>query len=169
MPENVTPRDAWDVAAMQQPLSQAECEFRDRFVNEYLVDYDAFRATIRMGFLKDFASDTAAKMMCDPYVQRQIKVEEAKVQASGTVKDDARVKQVMASLFEQAHFHGHGASHGARVSALKTIADILGMNAPVKTEAKVDITQTVQFYLPSNGRDPQAAPPAEPAPVAVAP
>ncbi|HEY3473407.1 MAG TPA: hypothetical protein VGK56_02295, partial [Anaerolineales bacterium] len=45
----------WDPAVMELQLSPVEKDLRDRFVSEYLFDYDAYAAAVRIGFLKTVA------------------------------------------------------------------------------------------------------------------
>jgi len=61
-----------DPQRTEQPLTEREIAVRDFFVNEYVKDFDAYRACIRMGFLAAFAIDQAKIFMSDGYVLRKI-------------------------------------------------------------------------------------------------
>lgn len=137
-------------------LSDAEREFRDRFVTEYFKDYDFFAATIRMGFSQQYAGDYAKKMMFDPYVRK--KIADAENALDHNADPEAQKKEVFKLLKREAVFNGHGSSHAARVSALGKLADFLGMEAPKKTQSEVTVNGGIQFYIPHNGRDPLPEP-----------
>lgn len=53
-------------------LTPQEQAVRDFFVNEYVKDFDAYKACIRMGFLSAFAIDQCKSFMADGYVLRKI-------------------------------------------------------------------------------------------------
>ncbi len=117
--------------------SQAEIEFRDKFVREYLVDYDYTGAAIRVGFAENVAHLYGRQFKHDAYVQRCI----ANATSAEYDDPDAAMKQqkqrVLNSLMKEANYKGPGASHAARVSALSKLAQIHGLEAPTKTVSKV--------------------------------
>lgn len=61
-----------DPNRMEKPLSEREIAVRDVFVSEYMKDFDAFRACVRMGFLGTFAIEHAKTFIQDGYVLRKI-------------------------------------------------------------------------------------------------
>lgn len=61
-----------DPNRMEKPLSEREIAVRDVFVSEYMKDFDAFKACIRMGFLGPFALEHAKTLIQDGYVLRKI-------------------------------------------------------------------------------------------------
>lgn len=108
-------------------------ERRDRFIAEYLVDFNGALAYIRAGGPCTTASKMSSQYLREPYVARKIRecidsLEEAKL---------INRKRVLAGLVREANYMGIGASHSARVSAYSKLASILGMDAPVKVDAKV--------------------------------
>lgn len=141
----------WRAQHMQPELSQAEREFRDRFVTEYLVDYSPVEACIRIGFAKEYATEYSHMYMLDSYVQNEVKRREVIANVEGAESDDGFRKRIKASLFREAH--NQFAKPSSRVAALKALADIYGMNAPTKIETNVKVESNVKFYLPDNGRD----------------
>lgn len=130
--------------------SDAERELRERFVTEYLVDYNAYAACLRVGFHSQFATDYAKKFMEESFVRKLIKQHELAAESEGEA--DTNKRRIMAALFKEANYHGPGSSHSARVSALAKLTTLFGMDAPTKSESKVTVNQPVQFYLPENGR-----------------
>lgn len=141
----------WQAQHMAPQLTQAEREFRDRFVTEYLIDYSPVEACIRLGFAKEYANDYAHTYMLDGYVQREVKRREVLENTSDGNGDEAIRKRIKAQLFREAH--NQFSKPTARIAALKVLADIYGMNAPVKSESTVRVESNVKFYLPDNGRD----------------
>lgn len=136
---------------MQRELTEAERQFRDRFVTEYLIDYSPFEACLRLGFAKEYATDYSAQYMGDTYVQCEIKRRETEENVATADSDEGIRKRIKASLFREAH--NQYAKPSSRIAALKVLADIYGMNAPIKTELTATVTSNVKFYLPDNKRD----------------
>ena len=121
------------------PITAQERELRDMFVREYLKDHDYRGAAIRTGFLPQFADQYAKQFAEDPYVRKQIDMEMTRPL---TKEEEAEHERVMkriidARLLKAACYEGHGASHGARVSALSKLATIYGMDAPLKVEQTI--------------------------------
>lgn len=128
----------WDKLVMTQELSPAEKALRDRFVTEYLVDYDAWAAAVRIGFLSTVAVQYAQMLLQEAYVQQEIRrltIGESKDEKAA-IKE--RRRQVEAGLLREAHRMGPGSSHMGRVQALKALAKIHDMEAP--TRIKNDVT-----------------------------
>lgn len=119
------------------PMTPREKALRDWFIREYLVDYSYTGAAVRVGFADSIAVEYGQKFRYDPYVQRKL------AEYCGRCADDPeyeavqRKRRILTSLMKEANYHGPGASHGARVSALSKLAAIEGMEAPTKTESKV--------------------------------
>lgn len=61
-----------DPIVMEQSLSDSEKAVRDKFVEEYLKDKDAYLATIRTGYLESVALNYAQIFLRCTYVQRKI-------------------------------------------------------------------------------------------------
>lgn len=113
-------------------LSPKQKARADEFVLQYLVDFNATRAFIRMkGELDPFdevdlnyASNAGYQMTRWPYVAQRI--EEAMREAEQ--KNIVSVNDVLFGLKREAHYHGVGASHSARVGSWGKLATILGMD-----------------------------------------
>lgn len=116
-------------------LTHREKALRDLFVNEYLVDYDAKSAAIRVGYGQSYAHEMATRLMQCSYVQQQITLKEKTTEE----EDDAAMrKRVITGLIREANYKGPGCSPSARVAALSKLAAIQGMDAP--TRSKTEIT-----------------------------
>lgn len=98
----------------------------DRFVREYLRDYDAVAACIRLGYNKHSAEAFATQFLESPHVQRGIKNSE-EAETEDEDDPDVRKRKIIAALNREAHYFGPGSSQGARVAALAQLAKINGM------------------------------------------
>lgn len=121
----------WADQAMVQDLTTREREIRDRFVDEYFHDYDPIAAAMRCGFMHGFAQDYAKVFMREPYVQQQIK--ERQLAPITKEEDEIDKRRVRRMLFREAEIQ-RGAG---RVAALAQLKNILGMDAPIKTQQEV--------------------------------
>ena len=98
----------------------------DRFVEQYLRDYDAVEACRRLGYGGDHALAFAKQFMTYPYVANRIRdVEEAEKDE----EDEAEImrRRVKAGLMREANNYGEGSSQSARVAALFALGKIAGM------------------------------------------
>lgn len=129
--------DFWNEMVMQPALSQAEIALRNKFVDEYLTDFDALAAAIRIGFLRSVAEEYAQQLIQDPYVQQQISKRQAELEANPKEAAKRRRRLTEMALYREAHYKGPGSSHAARVSALAKLAAIYDMDAPTRIEKKV--------------------------------
>lgn len=118
----------WNDMVLQPSLSPAEKQLRDRFVTEYLVDYNAWAACVRVGFIKSVAMTYASELMEDPYVRREISRRELERRVVTTdVDENAKARthsQLESWLLREANYMGQGSSHSARIAAINTLAKI---------------------------------------------
>ena len=117
-------------------LSAGAKALRDRFVKEYLNDYDAVAAAGRIGYARQFAREYSYRFMQEPYVLQQIKNAETSIEDGES--DEAMKKRIMTGLIREANYRGPGCSQSARVAALSKLASIAGMDAP--TRSKLEMT-----------------------------
>lgn len=116
---------------MEPELTEREKELRNKFVDEYLVDYNGFKAAQRVGFQAAFAKDYALKFLSESYVAQRIKaVEHAKTDPVAVEKYNK--ERVIATLIEV--MTCDWAKHSARVAASAKLAAIYGMDKPVETK-----------------------------------
>jgi hypothetical protein len=121
-----------DLVGLNLPPEQIT--LRDRFVEQYVIDYDAVAATRRLGYPGDFARDIAVKFIHCPYVNRQVQKFEDAQDVNGNLDQEQR--RLIAALRKEAAYYGPGSSHAARVAALGKLASLRKMDQPVK----VDVT-----------------------------
>lgn len=107
-------------------------ERRDKFIVEYLFDWNGPNAYIRAGGPATTATKMAAQYLKEPYVLQKIKETVDALEEAQLINR----QRILAGLVREAHYHGIGASHGARVSAWAKLASIKGMDAPLKIEGK---------------------------------
>ena len=96
---------------------------RDRFVQEYIVDFNGTLAALRIGIPAASASKQASELLREPYVQKKLQ------EYILLVEEDVLVdrKRVLAGLVKEANWYGMDSSHSARVQAYGKLAKILGM------------------------------------------
>jgi hypothetical protein len=128
----------WDPLVMQQALSPQEKALRDKFVTEYLVDYDAWAACIRVGFLKSVAIEYAGHFMQEPYVQQQIALRQQGEPGNTKEQEAIERRLVKQWLIQEARYKGPGASHSGRVQALGHLKNMLDLDGTKKV--KKDVT-----------------------------
>ena len=124
------------MSEMADTLTKQERALRQRFVEEYLTDYDAFAAAIRLGYQEAFAQQYAKQFLTEPYTLKLIKEKEAEFGI--LTEEDQHRKKIVAGLYREAHSRFNSGS--ARVAALTQLAKIIGIEAPVKTEQQVKLT-----------------------------
>lgn len=136
MADNDTPQ-YWNSLLLDPVLSPQERDLRDRFVTQYLIDYNAWAAIVRVGFLKSVAAQYASDFMQEPYVQREIARRQLAEDADPKTALKNKKKWVEMNLLQQAQFKGEGSSHSARVSALSKLCNIYDMDGATKVKATV--------------------------------
>jgi phage terminase small subunit len=132
------------VEKFARDLTNAEKALRDRFVNEYVVDFSAQNAATRIGYSADYAYDMARKFMQEPYVLQKIK--EAKAESGMLTDTDEHKRRIQEMLYTEAAIGRN------KVAALNSLKDLLGLNAPTTQRVEVTNKQPVQFYIPQNNR-----------------
>lgn len=137
MAGNESGRRDWEQQMLTASMSPAEKTIRDQFVDQYMLDRDAYGACVRIGYVGPLAVQKGFEFMEESYVRQRIAHFE--FMEDENPKEALRRKQkiVEASLLREAHRFGSDKSHAARVKALTTLAAIYDMNAPVKTRTEV--------------------------------
>lgn len=127
------PTSPWDDSLMAEELSPAEKFLCDRFVEEFLVDFDAFEAAKRVGYVHSVAAQYASEFMNKPYVVREI-TRLKRISPEDEEDQAEKDYQLALSALRQAIQHGPYAS---RVAAVKRMAAMRGWDAPTKTQQEV--------------------------------
>ncbi len=124
------------MSELAETLTKQEKALRQRFVAEYLADYDSVGAAIRLGYQEAFAQQYAKQFLTEPYTLKLIREKEAEFGI--LTEDDQHRKKIVAGLYREAHSRFNSGS--ARVAALTQLAKIIGIEAPVKTQQEVRVT-----------------------------
>jgi phage terminase small subunit len=111
-----------DPRQLEQPLTEEQRLLRDHFVDQYLKDFNAFQACIRIGFQVPFAIEWAQRLFQDGYVQRKIQ----HMTRTQTI-DDAEAKKLLENELLRIAQCG---SDTARVSAIGKFMDMKGWSKP---------------------------------------
>ena len=107
-------------------LTPKEQALRDLFVSEYLVDYDAVLACMRIGFNKSHATQNSIKFLDESYVQRKIK-ELTYKSPEDEENEEEKDKRLVLAVLREASQNGPFSS---RVAAASKLASILGLDKP---------------------------------------
>lgn len=119
--------------ATEDRLPLAKKMFLDRFVAEYLHDFNSSMAYIRAGGNPNHATSGGPASLRTAYVQNQIRtlsehLDEEKLVTRG---------EIVMGIKREANHYGDDGSSSARVKAWATLAKIKGMEAPTKVQAEV--------------------------------
>lgn len=90
-----------------------------RFVEEYLIDLNATQAAIRAGYSERTANEQASRLLANAKVSAAV----ARAQAERSDRTGVTLDYVLSRLAVEAEREGEGASHAARVSALKVLRE----------------------------------------------
>ena len=119
------------------------------FVREYLVDLNATQAAIRAGYSKRTAKSQGQRLLTNVDVQRAI--QSAITKRAEVV--DITAEKVLVRLWEEGNLKEDGASHAARVSALKLVGLHVGLKfterhefgglggGPIQLETPLDLSK----------------------------
>lgn len=111
-----------------------------RFVEEYLIDFNATQACIRAGYSEHTAQAIGTENLTKPLIKAEIDRHVKSLEESALVTKEMVIK----GLLSEAKVFGEGSSHSARVSAWAH----LGKHLNMFTE-KVELTGKVQVDLMS--------------------
>ena len=116
-------------------MSPAERLVRERFVHEYLFDFDPSAAARRVGFHGPEAVEAGRKLMDETGVQRMISERMRQYDPAKEVT----MGRVLAGLMKEANDRGIGSSHSARVASYMGMAKIMALGETNKTETNVNL------------------------------
>lgn len=119
----------------EDTLSEDEQMLRKAFVDAYIISRNPIEACVSIGFMSAYAASWAESFMKEGYVLRLIKQMDEIADSKETTL--ARRNKYRAWMEKQANYYGEDASHGARVSAIKALMQIEGMDEPTPDEGQV--------------------------------
>lgn len=148
----------WDRSIeYESDLTPDEMMLRDAVVTEYLFDHSWVNACKRLGMNSNMAQEYAQRFESDSYVQKRLKDfelrEAAKPEANKKAEFDQKKQRIIQQLEAQAVYNGPGASHAARVAALKQLSVIYGFEAPKQTKVDVGVSSGVMLVPMIGGTD----------------
>lgn len=117
----------------------------ERYIDEYVFDFDAVKACQRLGYSPEVAQQQAVLIMRDPGTQTRLR------EAMEDQRLDSRLpNRVISMLMREANDYGEGSTGAARVSALRQLSNILGMDdLPQKQkEIEADVVDGSVMVLP---------------------
>lgn len=130
--------------------SEAQKRIFDRFITQYLRDYDGYAACLRMGYSQPSAEANWQRLLTEPYVANAIKDREETEDIDDEEGIEKRQRMIIKALVREAHSFGPGSSHGARVAALDRLAKLSDMD-----KTKIEHTHLGGvMYVPAVETDP---------------
>lgn len=105
-------------------MDPQEKRLRDMFVDEYLKDYDSYRACLRVGFQSNFAVEYSKKFLAEPYVQRRL----ADLQRTPSISPEIQEQQDKALVLSVLRQAAQNGLYATRVAAASKLASIYGMD-----------------------------------------
>lgn len=110
---------------------------QQRFIEEYLIDFNATQAAIRAGYSENSAGQIGEQNL----KKLEIKSEIDRLTAQMTEKAIVTKEMVLQGLLDEARMYDEGASHSARVSAWAHLGKHLGIFMDkVELSGKVEVT-----------------------------
>ena len=108
-----------------------------RFIEEYLIDFNATQAAIRAGYSENSAGQIGEQNL----KKLEIKSEIDRLTAQMTEKAIVTKEMVLQGLLDEARMYDEGASHSARVSAWAHLGKHLGIfTDKLELGGKVEVT-----------------------------
>lgn len=135
-----------DPRQLEPALTEKEVILRDAFVAEYLKDFDAYQACLRLGFQTTYAVQWASTLFNDGYVQRKIMFMTRKLEPSPEqdAMDRATVEVTLRKVMQRG-------SDSARVAAVREFRALKGWGEGdgSVTEDLADMFKRVAQQLPA--------------------
>jgi phage terminase small subunit len=104
-----------------------------RFVNEYLIDFDATNAAKRAGYSENSARTIGCDNLNKPYIAAEIKLRVGKLSEANFISRELIVSKLLSEALDRSD----SSSQSARVNALDKLAKIYGLYS---TEPLISIT-----------------------------
>ena len=116
---------------------------QQKFVEEYLKDFNATQAYRRAGYRATTSVRVNAhRLLTNPNVQEAIEMAKQKLMERTHIDQEMIIER----LLQEANYHGPGASHSARVQALTQLGKSLGMFESMKKKSEnIEITLVKEY------------------------
>lgn len=126
-------------------LTEKEIDVRKKWVKEYLKDFDAKRACLRIGYAWSACDRMAELFEVDSWTQQHLQ-EQKELQAADQFEKD---KQLIIQTLRQCVSHGPYAS---RISAARELAKIIGLGNEDKSAADDEVKRnTLEKFVKGIG------------------
>jgi phage terminase small subunit len=107
---------------------------QDRFVNEFLVDFDASKAAIRSGYSEHSAKSIGSENLSKPYIKEAIKIQLDKLSTETFINRE----MIFTGLLKEAMDRGERSTSASRVAAWSHLAKVCGLYLDVQVTTTVD-------------------------------
>lgn len=141
-----------DIAFKQDELSQFDREVIDKFLLEYIYDYEPELAAIRCGITKTYAKQLAQGFIDTQYFQLKLKEYNSDKNA---LLDDTELlrRDLVRNLLDILRYNGAEVSQVARISASKEITALMGLSAKQQTTVEDDCKGGIMLVPSTLGVD----------------
>lgn len=129
------PHNVVNVDFREPEYTEDDVLLRRAFVQEYMHCRNAYDACLKLGFLQPYAEDWAKRFMHEGLVRRLIG--EAEKAQNPEEQYEIQRRRYVAWGEREANYFGPGASHAARVSAIKFLTELEGMSNAGPQELEV--------------------------------
>lgn len=116
---------------------------RENFVTQYMVDFDAYQAALRLNYGEKSAATASAWFMADAYVLNRIEQEQKKLGIC--TEEEIHRHRIVTGLYQIANNRSVPAS--AKVAAWAQLSKILGVEKIVKPQQEPDTNQEFVFKV----------------------
>ena len=132
-----------DEFAIKFNLPPDEVARHRAFINQYVRDYNATNAALRMGYPEATASTTAKIMLGNAFAQLYL----SELQKAATLETVCSVGQIAARLWQEANAPDVFGSTSAstRIAALNTLAKATGMLDKKPTDDKPQVVRRIMY------------------------
>ncbi|MCW8864064.1 MAG: terminase small subunit, partial [Colwellia sp.] len=107
---------------------------QQRFVEEYVIDFNATRAAISAGYSEKTARSISSELLTKPDIRSAIKTHLDELSTDSYVSREV----ILTGLLKEAMGRGESSSANSRVSAWDKLAKLSGLYADTKPQLSID-------------------------------
>lgn len=138
--------DSFEEFPHDYDLTLGEVKLREKFVEQFMIDHDYFKACLRIGYTGDNAKEFANRFRTDPLVNQLL----AKALVARENEDQEVTRSKIRNAMLSEGFRPDNIP-SARIAALTQAAKFYGMESPVKIQQEVthagSVTHKHKFEL----------------------
>jgi hypothetical protein len=132
-------------------LADHEIRLREKFISQYVLDFDQYQAALRIGYQSTTALQMAQTFMQCGYVSARLEEERARLGICTEI--EIHRHRIVSGLYRVANSKKVTAS--AQVSAFAQLSKILGLEAPAKTIVDQHVHSDTLTFNVVDSREPQ--------------